>query len=139
MLSDGLTVFLRVAAAAFAASSLVIVRTTAQAQVVAQPLQEKGRLLAQSQCNGCHLVDDASPTPVPVGVPTFRAIANRPGQTGQRIKDVLIQPHTPMPIIQLSNDEITSIMAYLESLRTNDAVPPLITPGGTKPKYPTPS
>ena len=94
--------------------------------VLFQQAQEKGHVLAQALCKGCHLVDDKALSPVPVGIPTFRAIANRLGQTGEKVKDVLIKPHTPMPEIQPSNDEILSIIAYLESLRTNKAVPPLL-------------
>ncbi len=107
------------------------------------PAQEKGGRLAQTLCSGCHVIGDgagtAVPGPVPVGVPTFRHIANQPGQTGEKIKDVLIKPHTPMPDIQLSNDEILSLIAYFESLRTNRDVPPLIVPSGNKPTFPKPS
>ena len=101
--------------------------------------QQRGHALARTLCSNCHVIDDASSSPVPVGIPTFRAIANRAGQTGQRIRDVLIKPHTPMPEIQLSNDEVLNILAYLESLRTNDAVLPLFVPSGTKPKEPRPT
>ena len=76
------------------------------AQDLLKQTQEKGHDLALTLCKGCHLVDDKVLSPVPVGIPTFRAIANRTGQTGEKIKDVLIRPHTPMPEIQLSNDEI---------------------------------
>ena len=109
------------------------------AQDLLKQTQEKGHDLALTLCKGCHLVDDKVLSPVPVGIPTFRAIANRTGQTGEKIKDVLIKPHTPMPEIQLSNDEILSIIAYLESLRTNKAVPPLLVPSNPKPTFPTPS
>lgn len=109
------------------------------AQDLLKQTQEKGHDLALTLCKGCHLVDDKVLSPVPVGIPTFRAIANRTGQTGEKIKDVLIKPHTPMPEIQLSNDEILSLIAYLETLRTDKSVPPLITPSVTRPTLPTPS
>lgn len=109
------------------------------AQDLLKQTQEKGHDLALTLCKGCHLVDDKVLSPVPVGIPTFRAIANRTGQTGEKIKDVLIKPHTPMPEIQLSNDEILSLIAYLETLRTDKSVPPLITPRVTRPTLPTPS
>ena len=109
------------------------------AQDLLKQTQEKGHDLALTLCKGCHLVDEKVLSPVPVGIPTFRAIANRTGQTGEKIKDVLIKPHTPMPEIQLSNDEILSLIAYLETLRTDKSVPPLITPRVTRPTLPTPS
>jgi hypothetical protein len=38
---------------------------------------------------------------------------------------------------QLTRDEIQDILAYLERLRTNPDVPPLVAPGSTKPQYPS--
>jgi cytochrome c len=102
------------------------------------PSAEKGHALAQRFCNGCHLVDDDASVTVPVGVPTFRAIANLPGQTGQRIMNVLIKPHPPMPDIHLSNNEIQDVVSYLETLRTDKSKPPLLAPAeqNPKPEYP---
>ena len=102
------------------------------------PSPEKGHALAQRFCNGCHLIDDNASVTVPVGVPTFRAIANQPGQTGQRIMNVLIKPHPPMPDIHLSSNEILDIVSYLETLHTDKSVPPLLSPTeqSPKPEYP---
>jgi hypothetical protein len=46
-------------------------------------------------------------------------------------------PHMPMPDAQLTRDEIQNILAYLETLRTNPDVPPLIAPGSSKPEQPS--
>jgi cytochrome c len=102
------------------------------------PSPDKGHALAQRFCNGCHLIDDNASVTVPVGVPTFRAIANQPGQTGQRIMNVLIKPHPPMPDIHLSNSEILDIVSYLETLRSDKSSPPLLPPTepSQKPDYP---
>jgi mono/diheme cytochrome c family protein len=106
----------------------------------AAPSAEKGHALAQRLCQGCHLIEEKAGATVPEGVPTFRGIANRPGQTAQRITNVLIQPHAPMPDIRLTSAEILDIIAYLDTLRTNKAGPPLLPPPGSpKPKYPEPS
>lgn len=104
-----------------------------------EPTLESGLELAHKLCKGCHVIDSGAANPVPIGIPTFRGIANKPGQTGQRIKEVLIQPHVPMPDMQLSNTEILSLIMYLESLRNDPAIPPLLTPSQPKPTYPTPS
>jgi mono/diheme cytochrome c family protein len=106
----------------------------------AAPSADKGYALAQRLCQGCHLIEDKAGATVPAGVPTFRGIANRPGQTAQSITSVLIKPHAPMPDVQLTSPEILDIIAYLETLRTNTSVPPLLPPPGSpKPKYPEPS
>lgn len=71
---------------------------------------------------------------MPAGVGTFQGIANSPGQSAERISNVLILPHVPMPDNQLTRDEIQDILAYLETLRTNPEVPPLMKPAGAEPE-----
>jgi len=100
----------------------------------------EGYQLAQRLCQSCHLVDDKADIAVPAGIPTFRGIANRPGQTAERIRGVLMKPHAPMPDARLTGQEIESILSYLETLRTDRSAPPLVPPpGAPKPKYPQPS
>lgn len=90
---------------------------------------ERGRGLAERLCANCHLAGEtALRNPVPAGVPTLSAIANSPGQTGQRIFNALIVPHPPMPDTKLTVDEIWSIVAYLDELRRDKSVPPLLPP-----------
>lgn len=107
---------------------LAVDATGAQAQSIAEPSPERGHSLAGRLCKGCHLVEGSSVGSVPVGPPSLRAIANQPGQSSQRIRNALIQPFHPMPDLQLSNNEILELLAYLESLRTNPQVPPLFQP-----------
>lgn len=102
----------------------------------AQPSAVRGHQLALRLCSGCHVVDDAGNPAVPAGIGAFRGIANRPEQSAERVSNVLILPHLPMPNSQLTRDEILDILAYLETLRTNPDVPPLITPAGPKPPIP---
>ena len=100
----------------------------ALAEDAGEPSAAKGEKLAQTLCSSCHVVDETSAASVPAGIPTLRAIANKTGQTGEHIRDILIAPHAPMPQMSLSNDEILSLVAYLETRRTNPDVPPLVTP-----------
>ena len=111
----------------------------AQTPEKAPPSAAKGRELSARLCKNCHVVEGETTASVPAGLPSMRGIANVAGQSGQRILDVLIRPSHPMPDMQLSIDEILDIIMYLESLRTNPAVPPLITPGGPdgRPKLPS--
>jgi mono/diheme cytochrome c family protein len=108
-----------------------------------EPNAARGKALATRLCQNCHVIGpDAAPVAgVPAGVPSFAGIANRDGQTGAAILDALIKPHAPMPDMQLEHSEALDLIAYLETLRTNPAVPPLISPKKPyiKPKYPTPS
>jgi cytochrome c len=122
--------------AAAAAAWIVLLSDWALAQAI-EPSASRGRELAVRLCSNCHLVDGSGTAATPVGIGTFRGIANRPGQTADRISNVLILPHMPMPDAQLTREEIRDILAYLETLRTNPDVPPLMAPGSAKPQYPS--
>jgi mono/diheme cytochrome c family protein len=103
------------------------------------PSVAKGYELAEKFCKACHIIDDKPSSVTPVGPPSFADIANKPGQTAERIKGTLIQPHPPMPDMHLTNEEILNIVAYLETLRTDETIPPFLPPAGeAKPKYPWP-
>lgn len=102
----------------------------AAAQSIVEPSPARGHALAVRLCKACHVVEGSDAEAVPAGLPTLRAIANRVGQSSQRVRTALIQPFHPMPDMQLTNDEILELLAYLESLRTNPQVPRLIEPGG---------
>lgn len=99
-------------------------------------------MIAERLCSSCHVVGDALGGGIAnAGVPTFRGIANRPEQTAERIRNVLIMPHSPMPDVRLSNPEIDRLIAYVDSLRGPAAGPPLVPrlSPGKKPQYPDPT
>jgi len=130
--------------ACLAAFSIVMFGTANAESLAAEetkyPSAEKGYQLAAKFCKSCHLIDGNSADTAPVGPPPFSWIANKAGQTTDRIKGSLIQPHPPMPDMHLSNDEIMNIIAYLDTLRSDDSVPPFLPPEGeAKPKYPSPT
>jgi cytochrome c2 len=102
------------------------------------PSAQSGRDLAIKLCQSCHLIEEKSDAVVPVGPPPFSVIANRPEQTAERIRFVLFAPHPPMPEIQLTNEEIDDIIAYLDQLRSDQVGPRLLPPRGEE-KLQTPS
>ena len=97
-------------------------------QSAEQSSAQAGYRISQRLCVGCHVIDHDAPNPVPAGIATFCGIADRFGQTGQKIMDALISPQHPMPDMQLSIEEISDIIAYMETLRTDHSAPPLIGP-----------
>lgn len=105
------------------------------------PSPEKGLAFAQRFCSNCHLVEASGNATAEAGIPSLAAIANKAGQSGNHIRNILINPHPPMPDMQVSNQEILDLVAYLETLRKDKSQPPLIAPvpGGQKPAYPKPS
>ena len=109
---------------------------TPKAQRVPSP--EQGLALAEKLCSNCHVTGADASGSKPDGPPPFVTIANRPEQTADRIKGILIAPHAPMPDLQLTNDEMTDLIAYIDTMRKVE--PPLL-PAGTrdKPKRPEPT
>jgi cytochrome c len=99
------------------------------------PSAEAGRALAEKLCKTCHLIGAEGDGSAQVGPPPFKSIADKPGQTFEHIKKVLIRPHAPMPDMHLTNDEILDLVAYLDSLRDAGSTP-LLPPVGGKLEVP---
>lgn len=120
---------MRAAAVAIGCFAVMLpAQPAALGQQMPNPSAKAGYDIAQRLCIACHVVGPDAPTPVPAGLATFRGIANHVGQTGQKILDALISPRHPMPDMQLSIEEIGNIIAFLETLRTDPTIAPLVGP-----------
>ena len=94
---------------------LVIGASPAGAQETGDPVQ--GKKLAEQLCAGCHLVGPEQRGPVPDGVPSFMAIAGRPGLDTKQIEASLIRPpHPAMPAPPLDRLQMRDVAAYILSL-----------------------
>ena len=76
---------------------------------------ERGRLLAERWCTGCHVV--APDGPGGDAGPAFATVANREGQTAGGIAAWLFEPHPPMPDLMLAPSDFRDLAAYIMSLR----------------------
>lgn len=84
----------------------------------AGPDAKAGQAVAKKLCTSCHMVGKQSATAsVLADVPSFVAIANKPGQSAESIAGRIVVPHPPMPRIHLSRNEIADLAAYILSLR----------------------
>ena len=77
---------------------------------------DHGAFLARHWCAACHIVADDQPRGSD-NVPTFSAIANRPGFEPAALARFLRDPHPKMPDMQISNAESADLAAYIASLR----------------------
>lgn len=77
----------------------------------------KGRALAERACIACHVVSKQTTSTVAADVPSFSAIANKPGQSMESLAGRIVIPHPPMPAISLSREEIANVVAYIMTLR----------------------
>ena len=97
----------------------------------------RGQKLSESLCAACHVVRPDQTRSAAAGVPSFRAMTQMPKM---RILGMLIEPHLPMPNMQLTRNEIADIIAYIDDLRrkASGEREPKLTPR-KKPIYPSPS
>jgi mono/diheme cytochrome c family protein len=77
---------------------------------------EHGETLARHWCAACHIVADDQPRGGDT-VPTFAAIAAKPGFDAAHIASFLRDPHPKMPDMQLSTVEAADLAAYIASLK----------------------
>ena len=77
-----------------------------------------GGALARRLCVNCHVVAPGEGAgQATAGIPSFKAVADKPGQTTDKIKDFILNPHPPMPQVQLTNNERANLAAYIFSLK----------------------
>lgn len=76
-----------------------------------------GLHLAERWCANCHRIAPGGPGPATDAVPTFAAIAARPGRTPDAIATFLRTPHAGMPDHGLTLRQAQDIAAYLLAQR----------------------
>ena len=75
---------------------------------------QAGLQLAQRWCTSCHVVDAAGHGTD--AAPPFSAIAVKRHKNQSWLRAWLSSPHPRMPDVHLSNQEISDVVAYLNSL-----------------------
>lgn len=81
-----------------------------------QPDPARGREIAARVCVGCHAIEPGARTQQ-ADIPSFPAIANRPGRTADFIIGAMYYPHPPMPGVSLTTQEMRDLAAYILSFR----------------------
>ncbi len=77
---------------------------------------DAGRVIAQTWCRNCHVVDD-HPTQAGDAVPSFPAIARMKSTTALSLQAFLQTPHGGMPNFELGRTQIDDAVAYILTLR----------------------
>jgi len=73
----------------------------------------RGREIVTRWCVECH---STGPT-VDDRIPSFSALANNLSRSEGAIRAFLMQPHTPMPPLEISTQQIEDIIVFLRSVR----------------------
>ena len=76
-----------------------------------------GGALAVRWCMACHVIEREPRGATADGVPSFPAIAAKPGTTADSLDQYLSTGHTRMPDFSLSRDERNALITYILNLR----------------------
>jgi cytochrome c len=77
-----------------------------------------GLAVARRLCVNCHTVEPGgAKSEVTAGVPSFMAIAAKPGQSEDKLKSFMQNPHPPMPQVQFTVHELDNLAAYIMTLK----------------------
>jgi mono/diheme cytochrome c family protein len=80
--------------------------------------EANGKALAARLCVNCHIIAPGMASgQVTADVPSFMDIAEKRNQTARRIRDRMLNPHPPMPEVQLTNRERADLADYILSLK----------------------
>lgn len=90
----------------------VIARAAATSGINLTGDPKRGAAITSKWCAGCHL---SGPT-ADDRIPTLEALALNPPRTDGAVRSFLMQPHTPMPPLELGTQQIEDIIAYLHTL-----------------------
>lgn len=78
-----------------------------------------GLKAARTLCVNCHVVETgaAKTKTLTADIPSFQAIAEKRGQTEDGLKAFMLEPHPPMPKVQLTKHELDNLARYIMSLK----------------------
>lgn len=93
------------------------VRPTAAAAAQIVGDAARGNEITAKWCVSCHLLDGQSGSD---GAPPLRGVSAKGAQTPGFFRNFLMAPHKPMPPLQLTNQEIEDVVAYLGELSGSD-------------------
>jgi mono/diheme cytochrome c family protein len=95
-------------------ATLVILTCGSQVVLAADP--DKGSILAQRWCSGCHVVsgDQVKGTDI---APSFASIAEKPDFNEEKVIAFLLEPHPKMPNMALSPEETRDIGVFIAEQR----------------------
>ncbi|ARN80354.1 c-type cytochrome [Methylocystis bryophila] len=82
----------------------------------------RGEAIAKRWCANCHVVSSDQKSGK-VDVPTFADVARR-RPDDRSLANFLVEPHPPMPNLNLSRKEIDDVVSYIRSLDPNAPAPP---------------
>jgi len=109
--------------AAAACSPTVPATPTSAVEPSQAALAEDGRIIAETQCAGCHAIADTGASPLEAA-PVFRTVLSR--YSAEALEQDLIEgirvAH-PMPEFHFNPQGADALIVYLQSIQTNENTP----------------
>lgn len=93
----------------------VLVVLSVTSPVFAAGDADTGNQIAQRWCASCHLTGPNASGAAVQGPPTFTQMGR--DRSPDALRAFLMQPHAPMPSLDLSRTDIDNLVAYIEILR----------------------
>lgn len=78
---------------------------------------ERGKEIVSMWCTGCHKMGPTADD----RIPSLAALAADPKRTDGAIRNFLMEPHKPMPPLELGTQQIEDIVVYLRTLAPSPA------------------
>jgi mono/diheme cytochrome c family protein len=82
------------------------------------PLEQRGRVLAESMCSQCHAIGKSGQSPH-VSAPVFRALDRRLDLDSfmERLREGLMVGHPDMPTFRFTREDARAFLLYLRSIQ----------------------
>lgn len=101
---------------------LSFVATAAVAAEPPDPATERGRVLVQRHCAGCHAIGTAGRSPYPAA-PAFRTLAERYpiDDLAEALAEGMLTGHPAMPEFKFGPNDVAAVIRYLKSIQVRQA------------------
>ncbi len=102
--------------------ALSFVATAAVAAEPPDPATERGRVLVQRHCAGCHAIGTAGRSPYPAA-PAFRTLAERYpiDDLAEALAEGMLTGHPAMPEFKFGPNDVAAVIRYLKSIQVRQA------------------
>ena len=97
---------------------LLLLLATSSGLAAPSPLEERGRVLAESMCSQCHAIGKSGVSPH-AGAPAFRVLDRRVDLDSfmERLHEGLMVGHPDMPTFRFTREDARAFLLYLRSIQ----------------------
>src|SRR6516164_1684020 len=97
---------------------LLLLLATSSGLAAPSPLEERGRVLAESMCSQCHAIGKSGESPH-AGAPAFRALDRRVDLDSfmEWLREGLMVGHPDMPTFRFTREDARAFLLYLRSIQ----------------------